>query len=122
MATRHDTGLIEDVRRAYDEGEGIRGIADMWSLPYSTVWRIATRNGRYKAGRKHLRGIDRAEVRKLRDEGHTFADIGDILGCRAESARRIYSGIKPGGQYGVPDVTSEPTPRDDVQTQEAGAA
>lgn len=79
------------------EGYSNADIARVLGVGKTTVWRWVTNEGENPRGRKHLRRVDRAEIKRLRRKGWTFREIGEVVGCTAVTARKLFHGLPAGG-------------------------
>lgn len=92
-----DRGGKRMAKEMAKEGYSNAEIAVVLKVGKTTVWRWVTNEGKKLRGREHLRRVDRAEIKRLRRRGFTYREIGEVVGCTAVTARKLFHGLPAGG-------------------------
>ena len=81
--------LKERARKLYKQGYTMKQIAEKLSVSYQRARGWVLDLSRGNRGRAYL-SPEVVEAKRLRDQGLTYREIGEIMGCNLETARSRY--------------------------------
>ena len=81
--------LKERARKMYRQGYTMKQIAEKLSVSYQRARAWVVDISRGNRGRAYL-SPEVIEAKRLRDQGLTYREIGEIMGCNLETARSRY--------------------------------